>query len=83
MFGGVCFMSSGNMLCGTGEDRFMFRVGKDLADEAMARPGAHGMEMGGRKMGGLVWVDMGAALETGLDNWIALADKFVSSLPAK
>ncbi|USG62654.1 TfoX/Sxy family protein [Sneathiella marina] len=83
MFGGICFLMNGNMLCGTGEDRVMFRVGKDLEAEARARPGAETMEMGGRKMGGLVWVDLDAAVETGLDNWISLANKFVGSLPPK
>jgi hypothetical protein len=28
MFGGVCFLLRGNMLCGTGKVDFMFRVGK-------------------------------------------------------
>jgi TfoX/Sxy family transcriptional regulator of competence genes len=83
MFGGICFLLNGNMLCGTGEDRVMFRVGKDLEAEAVARAGAQAMEMGGRKMGGLVWVELDAAVETGLDNWISLANKFVGSLPPK
>ncbi|MEH6526586.1 MAG: TfoX/Sxy family protein [Sneathiella sp.] len=83
MFGGICFLLNGNMLCGTGIDRVMFRVGKELEAEAVARAGAQAMEMGGRKMGGLVWVELDAALETGLDNWISLANKFVGSLPPK
>jgi len=83
MFGGICFLMNGNMLCGTGEDRVMFRVGKDLEAEAVARAGAQAMEMGGRKMGGLVWVELDAAVEAGLDNWISLANKFVGSLPPK
>lgn len=83
MFGGVCFLLQGNMLCGTGEDRFMFRVGKELEAEAMARPGAKPMDFTGRKMGGFVYVDVDAAMEAGLDGWIDLAAQFVATLPPK
>lgn len=83
MFGGVCFLLNGNMLCGTGEDRFMFRVGKEQEAEAMARPGAAPMDFTGRKMGGFVYVDVDAAQEAGLESWIDLAARFVGSLPPK
>jgi hypothetical protein len=83
MFGGICRMLDGNMLCGVEVGRFMFRVGKDRTEEALARPGTKPMEMGGRVMGGLVWVDAEAAIETGLDDWIVFASEFVGSLPAK
>ncbi|MBZ0113429.1 MAG: TfoX/Sxy family protein [Thermoanaerobaculia bacterium] len=83
MFGGICWMLDGNMLCGVEVGRFMFRVGKDRTEEALARPGAEPMEMGGRVMGGLVWVDAKAAIKTGLDDWIVFASEFVCSLPAK
>lgn len=83
MFGGICFMLNGNMLCGTGDGRFMFRVGKDREAEALNRPGAAPMDFTGRKMGGLIWVDQDAALQTGLDDWIEFTKVFVGSLPAK
>ena len=83
MFGGICFLLNGNMLCGTGEDRFMFRVGKELEAEAMARPGAKPMDFTGRKMGGFVYVDADAAQEAGLESWIDLAARFVGRLPPK
>ncbi len=54
MFGGLCFLKDGNMLCGAYRDRGMFRVGKDRAEEALAIDGATTMVMGGRTMGGLV-----------------------------
>ncbi len=83
MFGGVCFLLNGNMLCGTGEDRFMFRVGKEQEAEAMARPGAAPMDFTGRKMGGFVYVDVDAAMDAGLESWINLAARFVGNLPPK
>ncbi len=83
MFGGICLLLNGNMLCGTREDQFMFRVGKDMEEEALKRPGAEAMVQGGRKLGSLVWVDAEAALDLGLDDWLFLAFQFVGGLPVK
>ncbi len=83
MFGGNCWMLNGNMLCGDGEGRFMFRVGKDQQEEALKNPGAEIVAFNGRKMGGILWVQEKDALEYGLYNWIALAERFVATLPAK
>ena len=49
----------------------------------MARPGATPMDFTGRKMGGFVYVDVDAAMEAGLENWIDLAARFVGALPPK
>ncbi len=57
MFGCLCFMLDGNMLCGVGSPGFMFRVGKERVAEALSRPGATPFVFTGRRMGGLVWVD--------------------------
>lgn len=83
MFGSYCWMLNGNMLCGVGVDRFMFRVGKELEEEAMKRPGVEPAIMGKRRMNGFVWVQADACLETGLDDWIDFAARFAGSLPAK
>ena len=83
MFGGYCWMLNGNMLCGVEVGRFMFRVGKDFEAEALARPGARPMDITGRPMRGFVWVSAEAADGEGLEQWIALAERFVGVLPAK
>jgi TfoX/Sxy family transcriptional regulator of competence genes len=83
MFGGYCWMLHGNMLCGVGVGRFMFRVGKDLEASALARPGARPMDITGKPMKGFVWVDADDALAAGLGSWIDLAAQFVRTLPAK
>ena len=83
MFGGYCWMLNGNMLTGVGVGQFMFRVGKHLEAEALARPGAKPMDFTGRPMSGIIWVDADAALDAGLDDWIAFASKFVGTLPPK
>jgi hypothetical protein len=83
MFGGYCWMLSGNMLCGVEVGRYMFRVGKDLEGEALARPGARPMDITGKPMRGFVWVSAEAADGEDLEQWIVLAERYVGALPAK
>jgi hypothetical protein len=85
MMGGLVFMLDGNMLGAVGRrddvDRFMFRVGPEQVSEAVRR-GATQMEMGGRVMKGFVFVKEADAADT-LEDWIAMACRFVESLPPK
>jgi hypothetical protein len=83
MFGGVCFLLRGNMLCGTGKADFMFRVGKDQDAGALSRKGARPMDITGRAMKGFVWVDPASCDARGLKRWIDLATAYVGGLPAK
>lgn len=83
MFGGYCWLLNGNMLCGVEVGRFMFRVGKVLEPQALARPGASPMDITGRPMRGLVWVAAEYADGADLQDWIELAARFVGSLPPK
>lgn len=83
MFGGVCFFLNGNMLCGVEVGRYMFRVGKAQEAEALQQPGASPMDLTGRPMGGFVHVTEGACQGSALQDWLALAERFVGSLPDK
>src|SRR3989338_371519 len=83
MFGGVCFLLRGNMLCGTGKADFMFRVGKAQDAEALSRKGARPMDITGKVMKGFVWVDPGACDARGLKRWIDLAESYVGKLPTR
>lgn len=88
MMGGLCFMLDGNMLGGAdrtkaGAPRFMFRVGKEREAEALERSGAIPVELGGRRMGGIVFVAADECDERQLSDWITLARAFVENLPAK
>ena len=85
MFGGVCFMLNGNMLCGPTKDGdLMVRVGSELEAEAMARPGTRAMDFTGRPMKGFVFVsDDVLQSDAQLYEWIAFATRFVGALPAK
>jgi hypothetical protein len=71
------------MLCGVEVGRYMFRVGKNLEAEALARPGATPMDITGRPMQGFVWVCANNSEGKDLDWWIDLAAQYVGKLPPK
>lgn len=54
MFGGLCFMLYGNMVCGVHKDGAMFRVGKPSEPEALKIDGISPLSFTGRPMGGMV-----------------------------
>ncbi len=54
MFGGLCFLRNGHMVCGLYKGAGMFRVGKDATDAALKTPGTSQMMMTGRAMPGMV-----------------------------
>ena len=83
MFGGMCFLLRGNMLCGTGKTEFMFRVGKEQDAAALARPGARPMDITGKVMKGFVWVDPAKCDAPALKRWIEMAEDYVGALPPK
>lgn len=85
MFGGVCFMLNGNMMCGPVKSgNMMLRVGKELEAEARAKPFTREMDFTGKPMKGFIFVEPeGFETEQQLYAWIAFATKFVGALPAK
>lgn len=54
MFGGLCFLVAGNMICGLHKGGTMYRVGKERYAEALALPGVLPMMMGDRPMAAMV-----------------------------
>ncbi|MEZ5779529.1 MAG: TfoX/Sxy family protein [Paracoccaceae bacterium] len=84
MFGGICFMLNGNMLCGVHKGGAMFRVGKENEAAALAVPGAGPMMMTGRKMSSMIDLAGEAAADDARRARImTLALGFVKSLPPK
>lgn len=83
MFGGLAWLLHGNMVCGVLREEFIFRVGQDQEPAALARSGARMMDLTGRPMRGFVMVEADAAIDAGIDEWVALALRFVAGLPPK
>lgn len=84
MFGGLCFMSSGNMCFGIVGRELMIRVGPRAYDEAMALPHAREMDFTGRSIRGMVYVNEdGVAEDDDLATWLQRGLDFAHSLPPK
>lgn len=83
MFGGICWMLNGNMLSGVEVGRYMFRVGKEAEETMLTLPGASPMDITGRPMRGIIWVQAEEALDYGLARWVDHAIAFVGGLPPK
>jgi len=81
MFGGICWMLNGNMICGVEKGRYMFRVGKEAEMHALSLDGASPMDITGTPMAGFVWVDPRSTVR--LKDWVALATKYAGNLPPK
>ena len=84
MFGGLCIMLHGNMLCGVHKGGGMFRVGKPNMAAALAVPGAGPMTFTGRPMGGMAECTLEALADDDTrGRLLALALSFSATLPPK
>lgn len=84
MFGGLCWMLDGNLLCGVHHDGILCRLGKGNDGWTDAIPDASAMMMGERRMEG--WVRLspeGAADDTMRARFLAAARQFVETLQPK
>lgn len=85
MFGGVCFLHHGNMLCGVdNKSRVMLRVGPDRYEEILKMKHANKMDFTGKPMKGMVYISPnGTKSIESLKEWVDLALKFTKTLPKK
>ena len=83
MFGGLCFLLDGNILCGVHKGGGMFRVGPH-EPAARAIDGTGPMDFTGRPMAGFVNVtDDALADDASLAALMAMALDYVGAMPAK
>lgn len=85
MFGGLCFLHHGNMLCGVdNKSRLMVRVGADNYPKALKTKHAREMDFTGRPLKGMIYVDPeGTRNKAGLTKWIEMGLNFTRTLPRK
>jgi hypothetical protein len=84
MFGGLCFMTSGNMCFGVVGADLMVRVGPDKWKDSLAMPFTREMDFTGRSMRGMVYVSSEGLDEDGsLERWLGMGLDYASSLPPK
>ena len=83
MFGGLAFLTDGNITVGVTGDDLMVRIDPDETDAALAEPGARRFDMTGRPMRGWIVVAGDALDDDVLGSWIERARAFVATLPPK
>jgi len=84
MFGGLCFMLNGHMVCGVHKGGGMARIGKDREAEALKMDGIESLSFTGRKMGGMVDVNEDVlACDERLRKIVELTLSYAKSLPPK
>ena len=83
MFGGLCFMLSGNMCTGVVGDRLMLRLGQEAVQTALKQPHVSPMDFTGTPMKGMVYVDQDALQGAALARWVDQAATFARTLPPK
>jgi TfoX/Sxy family transcriptional regulator of competence genes len=84
MFGGVCFMLSGHMVCGIVDDKLMVRLAPEEAAARLTEPHVKPMDFTGRPLKGFLYVERGGTKTAAqLREWIERAAAFSKSLPAK
>lgn len=84
MFGGLCFLLNGNMVCGVHKSGGMARVGKEMESQALGLEGVDPLSFTGRPMGGMVELNVAALEDASIrDAVVSLATSYVGSLPKK
>jgi len=84
MFGGLCFLLFGNMVCGIIMEDLIVRVGTDKYEEMLKMPHTRKFDLTGKSLKGWVMV-LAEALEDDdeLNDWLQRAVSFVRTLPHK
>jgi hypothetical protein len=73
MMGGLCFMVDEKMCVGIIKNMLMARVGPDIYEEVLMKPGCREMDFTKRPLKGFVLIDpYGIDLDTDLEYWIQL-----------
>ena len=84
MFGGLGFLTRGNMCVCVWNDLLIARLGIARAEEALTRPHVRAFDVTGRPMKGWVMVEAeGLETDEQLELWLDLALAFTNDLPAK
>ena len=84
MFGGICFLLHGNMVCGVLNNDLIVRVGPEKYGDSLRFPHARPFDITGRAMKGWIMVSAeGHKKSQDLAYWVKQGLAFTSQLPAK
>ncbi|MBI3486227.1 TfoX/Sxy family protein [Candidatus Daviesbacteria bacterium] len=84
MFGGLCFLLDGKMICGVNQDNILFRVNPEEGESLSKKSGVSQMVHNGRAMNGFLYVEKEEyKTDKDLEDWLERSITFVESLPKK
>lgn len=84
MFGGICYLLSGNMAFGIWKDYLIVRCGRERHAECLNNAHTKVFDVTGKPMSGWVMVAPdGVEDDSELSKWIKIGDEYASSLPSK
>lgn len=84
MFGGICYLLNGNMVCGIVQDKLMLRLTKELVANYLQEPHTAPMDFTGRPMPSMMYVEPeGIADDDQLRLWVERAYEHAATLPPK
>jgi TfoX/Sxy family transcriptional regulator of competence genes len=84
MFGGICYLRSGNMAFGIWKDYLIVRCGRDRHTECLRQEHTKAFDVTGKPMSGWVMVaPEGVEEDSELMKWIGTGDEYSASLPSK
>jgi len=84
MFGGVCHLLHGNMVCGVYKNCLILRLGEKASVQALNQAHTRPFDITGKPMKGWVMVEeRGFNTDDQLKVWLNNARDFVKSLPPK
>jgi TfoX/Sxy family transcriptional regulator of competence genes len=83
MFGGICYLLNGNIVCGIYKEFLILRLGEEEAALALQQPQVRDFDITGRAMKGWVMVEEKACRGNQLEDWLNKAKAFVERLPEK
>lgn len=83
MFGGLCFLYQGNMLCGIWKDSLILRLGEVAAKAALKKKHVKEFNITGKPMKNWVMIHEDDVTDAALRDWIHKVRQFVNEMPAK
>ena len=84
MFGGICYLTNGNMCFGIWKEYLIVRMSPDTAEEKLRLPQVRPFDITGKPMKGWLMVAQeGWRSKPELCDWLVIGRAFALSLPAK
>ena len=84
MFGGLCFMFNGNMVCGVLKDEMVAKIPREDHNRVIAQKHVRSFDFTGKPMVGIVYVGPGALRsKKDLSKWVELCKRQARARPPK